>query len=424
MKNTWIEKAKLLYTYAYPIVWTKQNLKLPKEGFLHTIHLRELAKADGLAYKPNNDTLYSMHALQLASTPFTMEIPKLSDDRYLLVDLLNLKTEVLFATGRKHENNGAGKYMLLYRDTEIPEGYEDYIPVRSDDSLNMLLIRTETYGEEDYPAARTVQDAFSIKPLYPERLKDTGTPITIPHILYVKQLSIADFLDEFLEVLPVTRIDEEIHTILKELHIDAPDYEYTKLPDEIKEALVQGSREAYEDIIHYNGPALESNGWKTYVDGVGTFEKDYLLRAFVSWFAWGANLPEDSVYPVLYNDIDGEKLSSEKEYRVHFKKDGLPHAKYFWSLSLYSEPSGTQVPNPDDKYVINSHGIGQLHFNEDGSLDILLSRTKPEKEEDAANWLPTPEKEDSFSLMLRMYGADEATLRGEWEFPGVISINQ
>lgn len=424
MKNEWIEKAKLLYTYAYPIVWTKQTLKTPKEGFLHTIHLRELAKADGLAYKPNNDTLYSMHALQLASTPFTLEIPKLPDSRYLLVDILNLKTEVLFATGSKHAKNGAGKYILLYRDTEVPEGYEDYIPVRSDDSLNMLLIRTETYGEQDYPTARAVQDAFSIAPLYPERLEDIGTPIAIPHILYVKQLSIEDFLTEFLSVLSTTRIDDEIYTILKEFNIAIPDYEYSKLPDEIKEALVQGSKEAYEDIENYNGPALESNGWKTYVDGVGVFGKDYLLRAFVSWFAWGANLPEDSIYPVLYTDTDGNRLSSEKAYKVHFHKGGLPHAKYFWSLSLYSEPSGTQVPNPDNRYVINSHGVDQLHFNEDGSLDILLSRKKPEKEEEAANWLPTPEKENRFSLLLRMYGVDEATLRGEWEFPSVTSIEQ
>lgn len=419
MSSQLLEKAKRLYTYAYPLVWTKQVLKIPKEGFVDTIHIRELTKADGKSYKPNNDTLYSMHALQLASTPFLLEIPKLPDDRYLLVDILNIKTEVFFATGSKHENNGAGKYILLYRDAVIPEGYEDYIPVRSDDSLNMLLIRTETLGEADYKIANAVQDAFQIRPVYPEKLKDVGTPVTVPHIFYVEQLSVADFIAEFLSLVQDTKVDSEILQILADFGIRREDYDFAKLLPEVQNALVQGAKSAYQDIQNYAGPGLESNGWKTYVDGVGTFGKDYLLRAYVSWFAWGANLPEDSIYPVLYDDINGNPLLSSKEYTVHFEKDGLPRAKYFWSLTLYSEPSGTLVENPDNKYVINSHWIDQLHFNTDGSLDILLSRRKPETPSAQANWLPLPEKEDRFSLLLRMYGADADTLSGNWVFPVV-----
>lgn len=423
MKKELIEKAKLLYSYAYPIVWTNLMLSAPKEAFLHTTHIRELAKADGKSYKPNNDTLYSSISLQLKNSPYVLEIPEI-DDRYLLVDILNLKTEVFFATGSKHENNGAGKYILLYRDQPIPEGYENYTVVRSDDNKNLLLIRTETFHEADYAKANQIQDQFVIKPVYPENVKDTGTPIKVPYVTYLENLSVKDFIKNFISTLEDTKIDEEIITILKDFGIDSEHFDYETLEDEKKTALENGFQEAYEDIKGYSGPeGYTSNGWTTYVKDVGSFGKKYLFRAFVSWFAWAANLPEDSIYPVAYTDTAGERLKSNNDYIIHFEKDNLPNAKHFWSVTVYGEPSGTLVANEYDKYVINSHGLEHLHFNNDGSLDILLSRTKPAKEEDFNNWLPLPEKEDAFSLLMRIYGADEETLEGRWQFPTIQQLS-
>ena len=82
----------------------------------------------------------------------------------------------------------------------------------------------------------------------------------------------------------------------------------------------------------------------------------------------------DTIYPNLETDSDGNALDSHKTYHLHFKKGGLPQAKYFWSIILYGKPSEQLVINPYKKYLINSHGIDDFYFNEDGCLTMVFDK--------------------------------------------------
>ena len=100
----------------------------------------------------------------------------------------------------------------------------------------------------------------------------------------------------------------------------------------------------------------------------------------------------------------------------------MPQAKYFWSIILYGSPSEQLVINPYKKYLINSHGINKFYFNEDGSLDVIIGREKPEDERYFANWIPAPYEEDSFTLLMRIYGPTQELLEKKWEFPTVLPV--
>jgi hypothetical protein len=83
---------------------------------------------------------------------------------------------------------------------------------------------------------------------------------------------------------------------------------------------------------------------------------------------------------------------------LHFKKDEIPQAKAFWSITLYDERFNL-ADNPIGRYSIGSLTDG-LKFGPDGSLEILMQHQRPSPELEA-NWLPLPE--GKFNLFLRTY---------------------
>lgn len=382
------EIAKKLYIYAYPIVWTSQIMLKPKEQYMNLFHYRTLVKAKEKMYKPNNDTLYSTASFQLKSSPYVVEVPEIND-RYLLVNSFNTKTEVYFSTGSKAENNGAGKYLFLYQDEPVPKGYEDCVIVRSEDSRNILMLRIENYGEDDLSKANAYQDQFKFYPVFPERIKDLGNVKVDNFIRYIEELPPEDYIGAFIRALDDTKVASRSIQWLHELGINEKNYAKEQLSQEFKNELKDAFQEALGEIKAYDGEeGTHSNGWYSVTKNVGNYGDNDLFRAFVTWFAYGANLPEDSIYPVLYQDDQGEILHSDSEYVIHFEKDELPHAKYFWSIGWYSEPDGFVADNELERYVINSHMSDNFKYNKDGSIDFFISKQPPEEEEFIGNWLP------------------------------------
>ena len=60
-----------------------------------------------------------------------------------------------------------------------------------------------------------------------------------------------------------------------------------------------------------------------------------------------------------------------------------------------------------------------MDINEDGSLDVFISKEKPNDPHRAKNWLPAPKDEKHFSLVIRNYTPDRYTLEGKWIPPVV-----
>lgn len=420
------EKAQKLYEYAFTIVWTDAMTSGDRAFYTTLRHNRKFIEAERRMYKPNQDTLYSFLPIQLEHTPYILEIPELEDkSRYLLVNILNLKTEMVLTKGTKNEKNGAGKYIILYRDAEIPEAYKDYIPVRSEDSRNYFIIRLESYGEKDYKTANAIQDQFVMRALYPDRIRERpALPADYNgQSSFMTEMKPDEFIKRLLGTLADTRHDDQMLGYMRDLKLTDADVTYDSLPPQLQEEIRAGFADGLQAILNYTGTeGYESNGWHAYIDSVGDYGKKYRYRAYINYFAVMPNLYTDTIYPNLETDSNGNKLDSRKTYRLHFKKGGLPQAKYFWSVILSGSPSEQLVINPYKKYLINSHGLRDFCFNADGSLDVIIGPKKPEDERCFANWIPSPYEEDSFTLLMRIYGPSEELLEKKWEFPTVLPI--
>ena len=149
---------------------------------------------------------------------------------------------------------------------------------------------------------------------------------------------------------------------------------------------------------------------------VGNFGGDYGTRAVVALVGLGANLPQDAIYPSAFVDGDGNPLSGENKYVIHFDKDATPPVNAFWSITMY-DPDSFFVPNALNRYALSSWM--PLKRNRDGSLDLYLQKDSPGKDKQA-NWLPAPAGE--FNVTLRMYWPTEkapSIIDGTWKPPAI-----
>lgn len=155
---------------------------------------------------------------------------------------------------------------------------------------------------------------------------------------------------------------------------------------------------------------VQLGNWKYPGPPAGEFGTAYAYRAAVALEGIGVNLVEEAIYPKASADEKGDALSGEKTYTIH--SDTLPPILEdgFWSVTAYGSDNFL-IDNPLNRYCINDHS--EVTYNEDGSLDIILSATQPEN---VANWLPV--STDEFHLYMRIYYPDLQAL-STWEAPTI-----
>ncbi len=440
--NCTLENAEKLYTYAYPLVMMEITHAGDKnDDEFH--HRRVFPDAsDKKIVKLNNDTLYSEGYTQLKNTPYVLELPEKDiTERYLLIQIMNAYTQVIGSIGTRTRAVDAKKYIFVYKNNDVPEGFEDYRVVRCDTSVNMFFMRIETRGKYDYKFVNDIQDSIIFRPVYPQKVEKTMTVEEIigkaapenkeyiPPVVRINSLSAQDFYKIFTYSIRNNPIDdEEIKEIFETFGYDGEtgNFDYSNLDTEKKKLLEDAVISAFNQFKNHDGNGrVCNNNWSYAISGLGDYGKDYKARASVAFGGFGANIPQDSVYPATYTDMQGNQLVSEKKYIIHFAADGFPHASIFWSLTLYGEPSQFLAENKIDRYMINSFNMDEnLFMNEDGSLDIYICRQEPTDEKERKNWLPAPANEDKFMLALRVYYPDEMTLQGKWAGPDIIVVNE
>jgi hypothetical protein len=162
------------------------------------------------------------------------------------------------------------------------------------------------------------------------------------------------------------------------------------------------------------------NGWTYLLDDIGTFKDQYDLRAYIANVGFGANLPEDGVYPITSLDQESAPLNNSFAYTITFPAGQAPPQQGFWSITMYNS-SHFLTQNLINRYAIGSYSNYQL--NNDNSLTLYIQKDSPGIEKES-NWLPTPQGDNSaFYLMMRIYWPDQIVLDNMWEIPGVVKVN-
>jgi hypothetical protein len=292
-----------------------------------------------------------------------------------------------------------------------------------------ILCRSEPDGTpEDYAAVNAAQKEFKLVPLSsydkpytpPAGMIDPKAPSVKEKVRdVISAMDTQTYFNAMATSMAINPPVPEDAPIIAEMAkiglVPGKPFDLSQLPSANQAALADVGKAAFEQIagVQKTGNKVV-NGWLL-TSGTGDYGTNYLWRAGVSAFGWGANLDKDAIYPST-KDSDGSALVGANTYVIHFAKGETPPVDGFWSITMY-DSSYYFYPNALNKLTVSMRDHPVL--NADGSLDLYFSHEKPANASEA-NWLPAPA--DQFILMLRMYWPKEtppSILDGTWSPPPV-----
>jgi hypothetical protein len=280
----------------------------------------------------------------------------------------------------------------------------------------------------DYSFVHKIQDTYSLT-----RLSDWGREspkpgdfkpdptidMITPPLLQVNNMSAAKFFAlgaELMDANPPQVTDWSTITRLKRIgFVAGSSFDLSLQPKEIQDAVAKGAKDALTYMAQ-KAPTIARvvNGWQMNTDTMGVYGNYYLKRAIVAELGLGANLPEDAIYPLALADANGQALTGDHDYILHFAKESLPPANAFWSLTMY-DAQGFMVDNELHRFAIGDRDA--LKYNSDGSLDLYIQHRNPGPALES-NWLPSP-GEGQLGMAMRLYSPKRTALDGTWNPPAI-----
>jgi hypothetical protein len=418
------------YVAGYPLVVTTRTLQR-LGGLLGVNQLVWQSTLSGPASRvivaPNRDTLYSIAVLDLRSEPMVLTVPAI-DDRYYAYQLLDAWTESFDYIGTRATDGQAGSYAIT------PPGWEGELPdgvaqIESPTNQVFLLGRFLVDDDADIPAVLARRDEVRLEPLSARTGEDEPAPppppLGSPAGTAQDIPADATFFDELgaaLAVNPPTTPRQRALFDEAAAHGIGADQRPSESGDPALIAILDEGAAAGHERITGAASAQRpgAGGWGARRD-VGRYGDDLLLRALVARIGWGANVPEEAVYPLTRVDAEGAPLDGSRTYRLRFPPGELPPVDAFWSLSAYGADMFF-AEHPSGRYTIGDRTPG-LELGADGSLELTLSHDEPAPAPDGApvNWLPVPS--GPFVLMLRLYLPQAEVLDGTYEYPVVEPVD-
>src|SRR5215472_6428112 len=122
---------------------------------------------------------------------------------------------------------------------------------------------------------------------------------------------------------------------LKKLGIEpGKDFDISKIDPGIARGLRRAVKEAPIKLADGTTKMKNVNGWIRPPD-LGRYGTDYDTRAGIAMAGLGADLQEDTIYPIAFVDGNGKRLDSASEYVLHFDKNQFPPTQcYLVRLAL------------------------------------------------------------------------------------------
>lgn len=422
------------YLYLYPLVtmeFTRRQATNPvpahpRGGRTNTFtHARTFPDKDRRAVRrPNFDTLNSSVWVDLSDGPIVLSAPDTAG-RYYLLPILDMWTDVFAVPGWRTAGTGEGHWLIA------PTGWAGEVPagvtlISAPTPVCWILGRTQTNGPDDYPAVNAVQDGYTLIPLqnwisgdavpeYPATV-DASIDMDTETVSQVNALSATDYFTVAADLLgkyPPHPTDwSQLARIERIGIVPGQPFDPAVLDHAAMQAMPTVPAAALammEKAGQTSGAKI--NGWAMNTNSIGVYGNFYAKRAATSLLRLGANPPEDAIYPLTAEPVDGTR-----NWVLHMEADDIPPVAAFWSLSMYDE-EGYPIANPLHRFVIGDRD--PLRYRSDGSLDLWVGHETPGRKRES-NWLPAPS--GPFSLLLRLYGPTADALGGRWRPPALQQI--
>ncbi|MFH2132681.1 MAG: DUF1254 domain-containing protein [bacterium] len=427
--------AEEAYIFAYPILENYRTmdrvtgLNTPAEMRRAFNTLRHTDKLLGPDFKnivaPNNDTLYSSSWLDLKQGPLVLSVPEIPDRRYYVFQLVNLYNHNFGYIGARTTGYEPGNYLITGYDWQgtVPEGIRQVFP--SESRFAFLLGRTLVDGPGDLEKVRAIQKGYRLQsldqylghppaPQPPDRQVRPWEP---------EKAQTADFIDALNYVLGNARIHPDEAAMINRFSLigiePGKPFDGSALPGDVTAAIETGIHQALDRIKQkVQAIGRKVNGWNSMAGSHGPREVmagRYLVNAAGAMAGLYGNDEAEASNFVAFLDGAGNPLDgTENRYTLRFETGQLPPVHAFWSITMYRLPEILLVHNPIERYAVGDRDR-ELHYGDDGSLEILLQHESPEANR-VSNWLPTPP--GPFALALRCYLPDQDRFP-TYEPPGI-----
>ena len=425
-ENIW-ETVEDAYVYAFPLVLmdatetsatnTEEVVtkKAPINQFIHSVALADAQFRTVVT--PNVDTIYSQVWYDLSEEPMVYELPK--TDRFCKVQVLDGWTN----TAAVLDKAGAYAITLSTWEGKLPEGV---IRIDVPTSMAWSITRIVLSGEEDLPNVYAIQGKMKLMPLSDYISGDTYEPprgsyseendyIPVDKVLSMDPITFFNKANELMVKNSPTAADKEMLEKIAAVNIGpGMEFDISVLTGDVAENWKTMLTEIQLKLIKEGQKFSKKLGqWDYFGEPIGDFNTEYIYRALVALAGLGANTVEVALYPKIEQDADGNTLTGEKSYILHFESYPQVLEGGFWSVTAYGDDDFL-IDNPINRYCINDRS--GLQANDDGSVDVILSEDAPK---DTTNWLPVGV--GGFHLFMRIYTPDMEALE-TWMAPTITEI--
>ena len=378
---------------------------------------------DRAVQTPNSDTPYSFLALDLRTEPMVLTVPRIEEDRYFSIQLIDLYTHNFEYLGSRTIGNDGGQFLITGPgwNGKVPDGITKKI--ESETELMLAIYRTQLYNPKDLDKVKEIQAGYQVQSL--STFLGQPAPEAAPKIDFIAPLSpeeikespkVFEQLNFVLQFCPTHPSEKELMERFAKINIGAGKaFNWDSFSPEIQEAISQGIADAWADFADLKKKADAGEIGSGEVFGTRAFLKNnYLYRMAAAVLGIWGNSEAEAIYPSYYVDAEGEALNGANTYTLRFGPGELPPVNSFWSLTMYELPPSLLVENPLNRYLLNSTMTDDFVRDEDGGITFYLQHESPGKEKEP-NWLPAPQ--GPFSAIMRLYWPKEEALDGTWQLP-------
>ena len=425
--------AKEAYLYGYPVVEMYKTLYTQavdkggvnfKAPFNHVGNTAQVfTPKDTTLATPNPDTPYSFVWMDLRSEPQVLTLPKIEDNRYYSVQLVDLYTQNFAYLGTRSTGNNGGHYMIAGPNWKGQQPVDVDRVVYSESNIAYALYRTQLFDEKDLNKVKQIQNGYKVQSL--SSYVKQAAPAKAPKIDWPKPMAsmsegpqLFRYLNFMLAFAAPQDSEKDLLARFATIGIapGAP-FKVNQLSAEQRKALEDGIADAKAEFAAFKKDKLD-----TQQVAIGDLfgNRDHLNNNYLYRYAGAdvglfGNSADEATYFNYVVDSEGKPANGARHsYTVHFAKDQLPPADAFWSLTLYDTKTKLLVPNHKKRYVINSRMLPNLKLDADGGLTLALQHHEPPKAEQS-NWLPAPP--GPFYAVLRMYLPKPEANNGQWKLP-------
>lgn len=389
----------------------------------HFRDLKDASHVDGGS--PNNDTIYSRSWLYLGDEPVILSVPAITD-RYHSVQLNDFMDDNFAYVGTRTTGDEAGNYAIAHQGWagELPEGVTALPP--SSTPWAFLQVRTYVKDASDLEAAHAIQDGYTLTPLSqwgkPGAVAPASGEIWQPLPRDTDPLNEWRNINRAMLEVPADPRDADMLQSFARIGI-GPGLDIDTLNDSTKRGLARAAldgREIIYDAFAAGYGQTSINGWNYPPPQTGRMSqaRDWLLRAIQPAVGFNANDPIEATYINASVDGEGNPLTGQNRYVIHFEKGSEPKVKAFWSLTMYNKDYNL-VANPIDRFSVGDRS--GMRRDADGGLTIYLQTDSPGLAKES-NWLPAPD--GPFFLFLRAYLPEGDIVNQTWLPPKIIRVTQ